>query len=104
LGDIHIYESTHEVGEEEARIAEPTSDIELVVSMSESTPDIELEEVPMNEPAHEFPTEEVPVVELTDKITTEEPYILISKNFPVTEESKKDLYVGSGLILQQARE
>jgi hypothetical protein len=58
----------------------------------------------MNEPAHEFPTEEVPVVEPTDKIATEEPYIPISKNFPITEESKKDLYAGSGSISQQARE
>jgi hypothetical protein len=117
--NIHAYESADEVAEKETPIPEPTPDIELEdryvyestdeaaeeeAPFEKPTPDIELVEVPMNEPAHEFAAEEAPIAEPTDKVATEETDIPISKDLPVTEESRKEPCTGSGSILQQPRE
>jgi hypothetical protein len=104
LEDMYVYDSTHEISEEEAFIAEPTPDIELAASMIEYTPKIEFKEVPMDGPTQEFPTEEAPFAERTFKVATEETYNAISKDLPVTEESKKEPYTGSDSTSQQARE
>jgi hypothetical protein len=62
------------------------------------------EEVSIAEPLYEDATEDAPVAEPTGQVATEKTYIAISKDLPVTKESREEPYTGSGSMLQEPQE
>jgi hypothetical protein len=100
--EVSIAESPYECAKE-VSIAEHPYECAEEVSIAEHPYEC-AEEVSIAEPLYEDATEDAPVAEPTGQVATEKTYIAISKDLPVTKESREEPYTGSGSMLQEPQE
>jgi hypothetical protein len=100
--EVFIAEHPYECAEE-VSIAEHPYECAKEVSIAESPYEC-AEEVSIAEPLYEDATEDAPVAEPTGQVATEKTYIAISKDLPVTKESREEPYTSSGSMLQEPQE
>jgi hypothetical protein len=100
--EVSIAEHPYECAEE-VSIAESPYECAKEVSIAKHPYEC-AEEVSIAEPLYEDATEDAPVAEPTGQVATEKTYIAISKDLPVTKESREEPYTGSGSMLQEPQE